>query len=70
MTPGEQLDRLRLTRTEGVGPITFRRLLGRYPSAAEAIEALPGLARAGGKATPPVVPSRTEAERELELVAK
>jgi DNA processing protein len=70
MTTGETLDRLRLTRTEGVGPITFRRLLARYASAAEAIDALPGLARAGGKPAPPTVPSRADAERELERLAK
>ena len=62
------LDRLRLARTEGVGPITYRRLLRRYPSAAEAIAALPALARAGGRAAPPAVPPPEAAERELERV--
>ena len=49
---GDTLDRLRLVRTEGVGPITYRRLTDRYGTAAEAIDALPGLARAGGRAAP------------------
>jgi DNA processing protein len=62
----ETLDRLRLARTEGVGPITYRRLLRRFRSAAEAIEGLPALARAGGRATPLVVPPPAAAERELE----
>ncbi len=44
----EQIDRLRLVRTEGVGPITYRRLLDRYHSPAAALDALPRLARAGG----------------------
>lgn len=61
-------DRLRLARTEGIGPVLYRRLLRRFPSAAEAIEALPGLARAGGRRQPPRVPSRHEAERERERV--
>ncbi len=62
----EQIDRLRLVRTEGVGPVTYRRLLDRYHSPAAALEALPRLARAGGRSgTAPVV-SAAEAERELE----
>ena len=64
------LDRLRLARTDGVGPLTYRRLLRRYGSAEAAIAALPGLARAGGRATPLVVPGRDAAERELELVGR
>lgn len=64
------LDRLRLARTEGVGPITYRRLLRRYPSAAEALAALPALARAGGRAAPLNVPTQAAAERELAQVEK
>ena len=41
--------RLRLARTEGVGPITYRRLLRRYLSAEAALDAVPRLARAGGR---------------------
>jgi len=66
----EELDRLRLARTEGVGPVTYRRLLARFATAAEAIEALPGLARSGGRAQPPRVPGRDEAARELERLAR
>ena len=65
----DALDRLRLARTEGVGPITFRRLMQRFGSAAAAIAALPELARAGGRATAPVVPPHASAEREFERVA-
>ncbi len=70
MTPVEELDRLRLARTEGVGPVTYRRLLSRFATAAEAIEALPGLARSGGRAQPPRVPGRDEAARELDRLAR
>lgn len=30
MTDAEVLDRLRLARTDGVGPVTYRRLLHRF----------------------------------------
>lgn len=66
MTPREVLDRVRLARTEGVGPVTYRRLLHRFSSAAEAIDALPGLARAGGRRAGVKVVSPDIAERELE----
>lgn len=59
-------DRLRLARAEGVGPVLFRRLLHRFGTAAAAIEALPGLARAGGRKAPPRVPGHAVAERERE----
>ena len=68
MTPAERLGRLRLARTPGVGPLTFRRLLARFPRAEEAIDALPGLARAGGRATPPVITSAAAAEAELNKI--
>ena len=59
-------DLLRLIRTEGVGPVTFRRLIDRYHTAAAALDALPRLARAGGKQTAPATISLAEAEQELE----
>lgn len=61
----ETVERLRLVRTEGVGPITYRRLLERYRSPAEALEALPALARAGGRAAPLRIARIEDAEREL-----
>ncbi len=70
MTPQELLGRIRLARTEGVGPVTYRRLLTRFASAAEAIDALPGLARAGGRRAGVKVISLDIAEREMEAVAK
>ncbi len=66
MTPEALRDHLRLARTDGVGPVTYRRLLRRFPTPAEAIAALPGLARAGGRTTPLRIRSPGEADRELD----
>ncbi|MCC6719018.1 MAG: DNA-protecting protein DprA [Acetobacteraceae bacterium] len=63
------IDRLRLARTEGVGPVAYRRLLARYADAAAALDALPALARAGGRATPPRIPAPDDARRELDGIA-
>jgi len=65
VTPAERLGRIRLARTAGVGPQTYRRLLARYASADAAIDALPGLARAGGRAEPLRAVSASVVEREL-----
>jgi len=59
------LDRLRLVRAEGVGPVAYRRLLARYGSAEEALAAIPALAFAGGRPAPPAIPSRDDAAHEL-----
>jgi DNA processing protein len=39
------LDHLRLIRSDGVGPVTYKRLLARFGTAAEALAALPELAK-------------------------
>ncbi|MGA9865080.1 MAG: DNA-processing protein DprA, partial [Acetobacteraceae bacterium] len=62
------IDHLRLARAEGVGPVTFRRLLARYGTPARALEALPELSRVGGRAAPPRVPSAAEAGREFDAL--
>jgi DNA processing protein len=59
------IDLLRLARAEGVGPITFGKLLTRYETPAAALDALPALARGAGRAAAPAVPTRAEAEREI-----
>lgn len=64
------LDRLRLIRAEGVGPVTYRRLMQRYGDAARALDALPGLARAGGRAAPPIIPRPADIVRELDAMAQ
>ncbi|WP_287787955.1 DNA-processing protein DprA [Acidiphilium sp.] len=69
MTPPDALERLRLARSEGVGPIAYRRLVRRYGSAGAALDVLPRLARAGGRMAPPRVPSARAVAREIEAVA-
>jgi DNA processing protein len=46
--PKEFAARIRLARTLGIGPITYRQLLARFGSAARALDALPDLAARGG----------------------
>jgi DNA processing protein len=65
----DQIDQLRLIRAEGVGPVTYRRLLNRYRTPQAALDALPRLARAGGRTTAPLTMSAADAERELERTA-
>jgi DNA processing protein len=65
LSAGEKLDRLRLIRSENVGPITYRQLLGRFASATQALAALPDLARRGGRKRPIRVCPRAQAEQEM-----
>ena len=44
--------RLRLIRTGGIGPVTYRQLIARFGSAEAALDMLPTLARRGGGAAP------------------
>jgi DNA processing protein len=46
---GERLARLRLIRSQNVGPITFRELMKYFPNATEALGELPALAARGGR---------------------
>ncbi|SEJ60806.1 DNA processing protein [Sphingomonas sp. OV641] len=67
--PADAFDRLRLIRTPGVGPVTYRQLLRRFGSARAALEALPDLAkRGGGRAQTP--PDPKVITREMEAVAQ
>ena len=70
LTSDERIDTLRLARAEGVGPITFRRLMARFATAGEALDALPRLAASGGRVGTPRIPGRTEAEREFSVAAR
>lgn len=65
LSPSQRLDWLRLIRTENVGPRTFRVLVNQFGGAAAALEALPTLARRGGRLMPPRTPSLAEAEDEV-----
>jgi DNA processing protein len=70
LTPSEKLDWLRLIRSENVGPVTFYQLLQRFGSAAAALEALPEIARRGGRDRPLAICARGAAEREMATVAR
>ncbi len=61
---------LRLARSEGVGPATFRDLIERFGTAEAALAALPDLARRAGRDRPPRIQSRARAEDELASLAK
>ena len=68
LSDAERLAWLRLIRSEGVGPRTFRGLIDRYGGAAAALAALPRLHREAGRALH--VCTQGEAETELEAAAK
>jgi DNA processing protein len=67
--PADLVARLRLARTEGVGPVGYRRLLGRFGDAASVLEALPGLIRAAGRADR-TIPSAAAIEDEIAAVIR
>lgn len=69
LTDPNVVARLRLTRTRGVGPITYAHLLAQFGTAAAALDALPTLARRGGGTPPPIADLRT-VEREIAGVAR
>src|SRR6185312_14484984 len=62
-------DRLRLLRTPGIGPVTYRQLIARFGAPAAALAAVPDLARRGGGKAPALA-SRESAEREIARVEK
>lgn len=65
----DQIARLRLIRSENIGPITYFQLLARFGSARAALDAIPDLAaRGGGRA--PKLAARSVVQREMEQVAK
>ena len=64
----QRLDWLRLIRTEGVGPRSFRGLLNRFGGAADALAALPDLAARAGRRL--VAFPASEAEREFEATLR
>jgi len=64
LTEAERLDRLRLIRSDNVGPRTFRSLLDHCGSAGAALARLPELARRGGRRDLRIC-SKDEARAEL-----
>ncbi|RAI58364.1 DNA-processing protein DprA [Roseicella frigidaeris] len=68
LSEAEALARLRLARTEGIGPLTYQRLLERHGSAGAALAALPRLAARRG--APFAVPPAAAARREVEALQR
>lgn len=66
LTGGERADWLRLSRTRGIGPITFFHLLERYGAVGDALAELPSLLKKGSRRSEVVIPPRSEIDRELE----
>lgn len=62
-------DRLRLARAEGVGPVTYARLLSRHPVPQAALAALAEAARRAGR-PPPRIPREAEIEDEIAGLAR
>jgi len=68
LSQAQRLDWLRLIRSENIGPRTFRALVNRYGGAGPALEALPELARRGGR--PITIATRASVEREHEALQR
>lgn len=66
----DRLDWLVLSRSENVGPTTFRTLIKRFHTAGAALRALPELTRRGGLPRPPRIHSRENAARAMEHAAR
>ena len=65
LSEAQRRDWLRLLRSENVGPATFRQLVNRFGSAAEALRSLPDLSRRGGLARQITIPSQSDIDREM-----
>nr|WP_240500085.1 DNA-processing protein DprA [Sphingomonas montana] len=62
----DRIARLRLIRTAGIGPVTYRQLIARFGTPAAALAAVPDMARRGGGKAPAVA---TLAAVEAEVAA-
>jgi DNA processing protein len=65
----DRIARLRLIRSENIGPVTYFQLIARFGSAQAAIDAIPDLAARGGGRAPRLVP-KSQIEREIEEVER
>lgn len=63
------VNRVRLLRTAGIGPVTYRQLIMRFGTPAAALAAVPELAKRGGGKSPSLF-RREDAEREIARVHK
>ncbi|CDG40886.1 DNA-processing protein DprA [Asaia bogorensis] len=66
----ERLDIVRLARTDGIGPVNFRRLMTEHGTAGAAIEALPERVRKAGRRATIAIPSRDSVEAEQEALTR
>ena len=66
--PSDLIARLRLIRSDNIGPITYAQLVARFGSAEAALAAIPDLARRGG-GRPAKLASAADVEREINEVA-
>jgi DNA processing protein len=65
----EQINRIRLIRSQHVGPVTFHRLISRFGNAGDALRALPDIAQRSGGARPKLC-SEDDARRERDANVK
>ncbi len=70
MTESERLAWLQLSRTDGIGPQTFHKLIARYKSASRALEALPDLVTKGGAKRGLKIYPEELAQKEIAATAK
>lgn len=69
LSDAERIDWLRLIRTRNVGPLLFSELIGRFGTAAAALDALPGLSRRAGGRRKFTIPDADSARAELDALA-
>jgi len=70
LTDAERTDRLRLIRSDNVGPRTFHSLINHFGSARVALQRLPELARRGGADRPGRICSEEDALAEIRASQK
>ncbi|MGB3710200.1 MAG: DNA-processing protein DprA [Erythrobacter sp.] len=68
LSQAEAFARIRLLRSPNIGPVSYRQLLARFGTAADAIEALPDLGSRGKTPYRPIAAERIE--REIEAVRR
>lgn len=66
----ERRDRIRLARSENVGPVTFRDLMAEYGSATKVLDALPERVRQAGGKRPIKITSERQIDTELKETEK
>ena len=62
IVPADAIARIRLIRTDSIGPVTYRQLIARFGTAQAALDALPDLARRGNRSLSLCPASAAEAE--------